>query len=453
LRPTFKQSPRQARQVHKAHKKIPFTTIFVKKIKKTTLKNGLRIVLVPQPGNLAATVLILVQAGSEYEIKSQNGVSHFLEHLVFKGTTDRPEPGMIAHELAGLGAQFNAFTDQEYTGYYAKVRAEKLPKALEIVSDLYLHPLFDEAEIEKERGVIIQEINMYEDDLPSRAQRIFNALVYGDQPAGWDVAGEKPIIQKLGRPDFMAYRTQRYVMPGTVVIVAGKFDEAATLAQIKKYFGEIKRRTAPAKKKTVERQASPRMELHFKESDQAHVVLGFRAFDAFDKRRYALRLLSDILGGGMSSRLFMHIRERLGAAYYIGSGTDLALDHGMLSISAGVDHAKTEVVIRAILEECARLRDELVPEKELQKSKDHMIGNMILGLETSDDLASFYGGQEMLTRSALSPEVLIDRIKKVTAPDVRDVARAIIKDKGLNLAIVGPYKNQAPFKKILTVKK
>ena len=292
----------------------------MKNPKKVTLKNGLRILLVPQPENLAATVLILVRAGSEYETKRQNGVSHFLEHMMFKGTTDRPEPGMIAHELTALGAQFNAFTGAEYTGYYAKAQAEKLPKILEIVSDLYLNPLFDKAEIEKERGVIIQEINMYEDDLPARAQRDFARLVYGDQPAGWDVGGEKAIINALARADFAEYRAMRYVMPGTIVIVAGKFGEATTIAQIKKYFSALPRRTAPVKKKTVERQSAPKMKLHFKESDQAHLVLGFRAFDMFDERRYALRVLADLLGGGQSSRLFTRIREKMGAAYYIWRG-------------------------------------------------------------------------------------------------------------------------------------
>lgn len=420
-------------------------------MKKITLKNGLRIVLVPRPDNLAATVLILVRAGSEYETKQKNGVSHFLEHMMFKGTTDRPEPGMIAHELTALGAQFNAFTGEEYTGYYAKAQAEKLPKILEIVSDLYLNPLFDEAEIEKERGVIIQEINMYEDDLPARAQKVFNALVYGDQPAGWDVGGEKAVIKKLARADFVAYRDRRYVMPGTVVVVAGKFRPAAVAAQIKKYFGGLLHRTAPGKKKTIERQSSPALKLHFKESDQAHLVLGFRAFDMFDERRYALRVLADILGGGMSSRLFTRIREKMGAAYYIGAGTDLSLDHGLLSISAGADRARAEEVIAAILEECRLLRDVAVPEQELQKSKDHMIGGLILGLETSDDLASFYGGQEVLAGSVLSPATLTDRIKKVTARDVQAVAKAVLKNKGLNVAIVGPYKSQMSFKKILTI--
>jgi predicted Zn-dependent peptidase len=423
----------------------------MKAVKKITLKNGLRVLLVPQPTNLAATVLILVEAGSEYETKRLNGVSHFLEHLMFKGTTNRPKPGAIAHELAALGAQSNAFTDQEYTGYWAKAQAEKLPKILDIISDLYLNPVFNAEEIEKERGVIIQEINMYEDDLPAKAQRIFNALMYGDQPAGWDVGGEKEIIKRLGRHEFVAYRDARYVMPGTIVVVAGKFEEKAVLARIRKSFGSLPRRRVMPKKKTVERQSAPRAKVHFKASDQAHIVMGFRAFDIFDERRFILRVLADVLGGGMSSRLFMRVREELGAAYYIGAGADLALDHGLLGISAGVDHAKTQIVIKTILKECQRLRDELVPAAELQKSKDHMLGNLILGLETSDDLASFYGGQEIITKELLSPLALTNKIKRVTAEEVRAVARAVIKNKGLNMAIVGPYKKPETFNHILTL--
>jgi predicted Zn-dependent peptidase len=421
----------------------------MKKPKKIILKNGLRILLVPQPENMAATVLILVEAGSEYETKRVNGVSHFLEHLMFKGTVNRPRPGMIAHELAALGAQSNAFTDQECTGYWAKAQAEKLPKILEIVSDLYLNPIFNPEEIEKERGVIIQEINMYEDDLPARAQKIFLELVYGDQPAGWDVAGTKPVIQALNRDDFTGYRAERYVAPGTLVVVSGKFDEKKTVAQIRNYFGSLPRKRVIAKHPVREKQSFPRAVTHHKASDQAHLVVGFRAFDTFDKRRYALRLMADVLGGGMSSRLFMKVREELGAAYYIGSGADLSLDHGLLSISAGVEHGKIEVVIRAILEECRRLRDEIVPAQELQKSKDHMIGNLILGLETSDDLASFYGGQEIITKTILPPEALVARIRGTTASEVQGVARAVFKEKHLNLALVGPYKNKKNFQRLL----
>jgi predicted Zn-dependent peptidase len=419
--------------------------------KKIILPNGLRILLVPQASSLAASVLILVEAGSEYETKSINGVSHFLEHMMFKGTTNRPRPGMIAEELAALGAQSNAFTGQEYTGYWAKSEARKLPKILEIVSDLYLNPLFDPQEIEKERGVIIEEINMYEDNPARRVHEIFNSLLYGDQPAGWDISGEKEIIRKLAKKDFGRYREERYVASGTLVVIAGKFDEKKALKQIKQYFSALPRRHADKKSKTKERQARPEISAKFKESGQSHLVLGFRAFDLFDKRRYAIQVLADVLGGGMSSRLWKRVREELGAAYYIDAGADLSLDHGSFSVSAGVDHGKIDVVIKAILEECHRIRDELVPDAELQRTKDHMIGGLILGLETSDSLASFYGSQEILTKKLLPPEKIIDTIKAVSAAEIRAVARAIFLNKSLNLAVIGPYQNDAMFKQILTL--
>lgn len=419
--------------------------------KKITLPNGLRILLVQRQASLAASVLILVEAGSEYETKSVNGVSHFLEHMTFKGTTNRPRPGMIAEELASLGAQSNAFTSQEYTGYWAKAEAKKLPKILEIVSDLYLHPVFDPEEIEKERGVIIEEINMYEDAPPRRVQEIFNTLVYGDQPAGWDVSGEKETIRKLTKDDFMVYRDERYVAKGTLVVVAGKFDEKAAVKQIKKMFGDLPPRRVSAKSKTKQHQSKPQAMIKFKESGQSHLVLGFRAFDLFDKRRYAIEVLADLLGGGMSSRLFKRVREELGAAYYISADVDLSLDHGIFEISAGVDHGKIDVVIEAILAECRRLRDEPISEVELQRTKDHMVGGMILGLETSDALASYYGGQEILTKKSLPPEEIIDRIRKTSAAEVRAVAKAVFKNQGLNLAVIGPYQNQEMFKKILKI--
>jgi predicted Zn-dependent peptidase len=423
----------------------------MKKPKKIILKNGLRVILVQRPSNFAASVLILVEAGSEYETKATNGLSHFLEHMMFKGTVKRPRPGMIAEELAGLGAQSNAFTTQEFTGYWAKAEAGKLPKIFDIVSDLYLNPLFVPEEIEKERGVIIEELNMYEDTPMQKVQDIFLSLLYGDQPAGWDVGGTKENIRKLMREDFIKYREKRYVMPGTAVIVAGKFNESKIVKQVHEAFGGLKKYPVLRKTKTHESQSKPRILLKFKESDQGHVVLGFRAFDLFDKRRFALQVLADIMGGGMSSRLFKKVREELGAAYYVHAGTDLFLDHGVFAVSVGVDHAKIELVIKAILDEFRRIAEELVPEVELQRSKDHMSGGLLLRLETADELASFYGGQEILKKELLPPEAFIDRIKKTTAEEVRAVAMAIFKNKGLNLAAVGPYRNEAMLQKILTL--
>lgn len=420
-----------------------------KSFKKITLPNGLRVLLVPQKESLAASVVILVMAGSEYEKKPVNGVSHFLEHMTFKGTVRRPRVGQIAEELAGLGAQSNAFTGQEYTGYWAKAEARKLPQILDIVSDLYLNPLFNVAEIEKERGVIVEEINMYDDMPKAKVQEDLAALMYGDQPAGWSVAGDKQTVRKLKRDDFLKYRAARYVPNGTLVVIAGKFDEKTVIKKIEREFGNLKRASAPAKIKTTERQTVPAVRVRFKKSEQSHVAFGFRAFPLFDPRRYAVQVMADILGGGMSSRLFKRVREELGAAYYVGADTDLFLDHGAVGISAGIDHGKTETVVRAILEECRKIRETVVPKAEFERSKEHMIGNLVLGLETSDELASFYGGQEIMTKKIISPAEVIKRVKAVTPEAVRAVAQAVFRNDHMNFSVVGPYRNGAAFKKIL----
>ena len=420
-------------------------------VKKIVLKNGLRILLVPQASSVAATVLVLVEAGSEYESKDKSGISHFLEHLVFKGTTKRPEAGMISTELDSLGARSNAFTGQEYTGYWAKVHKGRLDKALEIVSDLYLNPIFNAEEIEKERGVVIEEINMYEDMPMRQVHEVFGSLMYGDQPAGWGIAGEKDVIRILKRDDFIKYRAEHYVAPATVVVVAGNFREKEVLANIKKYFGELKRAKKGVKSKTVEKQTKPALRVQYKKSDQAHLVLGVRAFPVFDKRRHALQLLGDVLGGGMSSRLFKRLREDLGLAYYVHSDAELFLDHGYFAIASGVDPKRIEMAIEAIIFELRRMKDELVPKAELEKAKEHLTGSLLLGLETSDDLASFYGGQEIIAKKLVEPEVLIKKIKSLKAEDLRKVAREVLVTQYLNLAIIGPYEESRVFEKLLVI--
>lgn len=420
-------------------------------VSKITIPNGLRIILAPQ-GSLAATVLVLVEAGSEYETKKINGLSHFLEHMCFKGTTKRPDTGMIAQELDSLGAEYNAFTSQEYTGYWAKAEKEKIKQLIDLIGDLYLNPIFNPQEIEKERGVVIEEINMYEDTPMRKVQDYFGRLLYGDQPAGWDVAGTKEILMKLSREDFVKYRGEHYIAPATVVVIAGGFEEKKVLKQIKDLFGDLPKKGKILKPKTKESQKSPQILAKFKKADQSHLVLGVRAFDVFDKRRHALGVLSNILGGGMSSRLFRRVREELGAAYYIRSGVDLLLDHGFLSVSSGVTHPKVNEVIGVILEEFKRLTVEPVSAEELQKAKDHMVGNLILGLETSDGLAGFHGEQEILSGETESPKKVMENIRKVTSEEIMAVAKHIFKNDRLNLAIIGPYKTGAPFKKILTLK-
>ena len=308
----------------------------MKGFQKLVLKNGMRLILVPEPQSLATTVAVLVQAGSKYETKEINGLSHFLEHMCFKGTKKRPRPIDIASELDGLGAEYNAFTSQEWTSYYAKAKNENFDKILEIVSDLYLNPVFGPAEIEKEKGVIIEEINMYEDIPQRRVQELFMELVYGDQPAGWSVAGRKEVIRILGQENFLKYRGEHYLASSTILVIAGGFsaeghstprvsdsrsgsasggDFKNISKKVENYFADLGRGKKSGKIKVAESQEKSGELIKFKESDQTHLILGFRAFDVFDKRRFVLELLADILGGSMGSRLFQRIREELGAAY------------------------------------------------------------------------------------------------------------------------------------------
>lgn len=420
----------------------------MRNFKKITLLNGLRIVLVPQD-SLATTALVLVEAGSKYETKDINGLSHFLEHMCFKGTAKRPTALDIAGELDGLGAEYNAFTSQEWTGYFAKVQNEHADDALDLISDLYLNPVFDSKEIEKEKGVVTEELNMYEDMPQRKVQDLFLELLYGDQPAGWDVGGKKEIIKKLTREDFLKYRQQHYLAKATILVIAGPISEKSLLPKIKKHFSDIAVGEKAGKVKTVEAQKKPAVLLRHKESDQTHLVIGCRAFDVFDKRRHALELLADILGGGMSSRLFQRVREQLGAAYYVNAGADLLSDHGYFAVSAGVDHTKLEMVIRAVLEELNKIKKDSISEAELHRAKDHLSGRLILALETSDALAMYYGGQEVLRREMTAPEDLLKKIRTVTKNEIVGVAKEIFQNTKLNLAMIGPYKDPRPLEKIL----
>ena len=405
---------------------------------KLLLDNRLRLLLIPQEGAKTVTVLVLVEAGSKYEIKELNGLSHFLEHMCFKGTKKRPKSIDISSELDQIGAEYNAFTGQEMTGYFAKAQAKNFETLTDVISDLYLNPVFDPREIDTERGVIIEEINMYEDTPQRRVQELFISLLYKDQPAGWDIAGRKEVIKKISREDFLKYRQDHYVASAALIVVAGAFDEKETIEIIKEKFAEISQGVKKEKAVTAESQTEPEILSRQKTTDQTHLVLGARAFDIFDKRKYALQVLTDILGGGMSSRLFQKIRGELGAVYYIGASEDLFTDHGFFSVSAGVDHNKLEIVADTIIKELKRIKEEKVSDKELSRVKDHLIGGLILNLETSDELASFYGGQEIITKEILTPENIFKKINQVTEKDIIELANDIFINEKLNLAVIGP---------------
>lgn len=421
----------------------------MQKAKKKTYKNGLRVITVPMKDNPTVTVLVLVGTGSNYETKEINGISHFLEHMCFKGTIKRPTSQSISHELDALGCQYNAFTDHEMTGYYAKGDAKNFSQIFDIVSDIYLNSTFPEAEIEKEKGVIVEEINMYEDMPASHVQELFDKVLCGDQPAGWGIAGKKENIYKMVREDFVNYKKSHYIASNTVIIVSGNVQNEKVYKEVDRYFKEIKSTNKVKKLKTKDKQNNPKVLVKYKETDQTHFVLGVRTFSLFNKRNMTLALLSGILGAGMSSRLFIKLREEMGVAYYVRALNNPSLDHGSFQISAGVNNKRTVEVIKEILKECNFLASEKVSEKELNKVKSFIIGNMKMSLEATDDIASFYGGQELMKREIKTLEDKIKEIQKVTAKDIQKIAKIIFKTKNLNLAIIGPFKNEDKFRGIL----
>ncbi|MSR78620.1 MAG: insulinase family protein [Candidatus Taylorbacteria bacterium] len=416
---------------------------------KKVLKNGVRLITVPMPASPTVTFMVLVEAGSKYEPKKLSGVSHFLEHMVFKGTTKRPRPIDISLELDALGAQYNAFTSQEYTGYYAKAHKDKISTIIDIISDMYLNPSLPEAELAKEKGVIIQEINMYEDEPMRHVQDLFMELLYGTQPAGWNIAGSKESVTGLVREHVFKYRESHYVGEATVVIVSGAFDEVKIEKQVNLLFKSMPVSKKPAKEAVVENQKVPASVVSFKQTDQAHLVLGVRAFSTYDERVPILRVLSAVLSGGMSSRLFVKMRDELGLCYYVSASPDLYTDHGVFQVSAGVDTSKVPVAIEAILAELKSLVSKPVPDKELRKAKDFLIGNLYLGLESSDELAQFVGFQEVLRKPLKKAEQVVKEIEAVKIDDIQKLAGELFRSDKLNLALIGPFKDKKEFLPLL----
>jgi len=425
------------------------------KFKKKILKNGMRVITVPMPESLTATVLVLVEAGSKYETKDVNGISHFLEHMCFKGTINRPNSGDIHKELDSLGAQTNAFTWYEFTGYYAKAHSKHARKLIDIISDLYLNPVFNEEEIGKEKGVIIEEMNMYK-DLPMReVWNVFMNLLYGDQPAGMTILGNEKFIKSVSQKDFLDYRRKHYVASATTIVVAGNFDEKKAIENIEKNFALISQDKKTKKRKVVEKQTYPRLKIQNKKTDQTHLILGTRAFDCYKKDSVVTSVLAGVLGAGMSSRLFHKLREEMGCCYYVRANNHSFTDHGVFAVSAGVDKGRLTEVVGVLLEEMKRLKKEVVSEKELKKVKEYLVGNLFLGLESSDAFADFYGEQEIMKKEILTPKEKAKMIKNVSARDIKRVANKIFRDKNLNLAIIGSVseKDKKELKRILKLDK
>jgi predicted Zn-dependent peptidase len=419
--------------------------------KKITLKNGLRIIAVPSKSTRAVTVLALVGTGSKYEKKDISGISHFLEHMFFKGTQKRPKPIDIAEPLDKIGGIYNAFTAQEFTGYFAKVEASHFKLALDWVSDIFLNSTLPAEEVEKEKRVIVEEINMIEDHPMMNIGYLWTKLLYGDQPAGWNIAGKKETVISLTRDKLLAYRQKQYVAKNTILCLAGEIDNKKVISLAEKYFSKISPGEPDGKPKVVEDQKNPQCLLQEKKIDQTHLCLGVRGYGVFHPQKYTQEILGAILGesGMMSSRLFTEVREKLGLAYYVSADVEQDSDTGFLVARAGVDNKRVHEAISTILKEFKKISEIKISAQELKKAKDNMRGKLALSLETSDAQASFYAGQEILERKIMTQEEVFQQIDKVSQNDILEVAKDIFKPDKLNLALIGPFSDKSEFEKLL----
>ncbi len=413
------------------------------------INKKIKFISVPLMGTKAVTVLIMVKTGSRNESRSNNGISHFLEHMMFKGTKKYPNALSLASALDSVGAEFNAFTSKEYTGYYIKARADKLKLSLEILSDMVENSQFKQEEIDKERGVIIEEINMYKANPMMRIEDVLETCIYGDNSAGWEVIGTTENIRKFKRQDFLSYYKKQYGASNLSLIVAGNLSKDYK-ELVKKYFSNFFDAKAKEKSVVKNKQLKPQILIEYKKSDQVNLSLGVRTFPTGDKRETALKLMQIILGGSMSSRLFSEIREKRGLAYYIKAQTELYSDSGYLAAEAGLRTESTLEAIEVILKEFNKLKDELISDDELNRAKELIKGRLALNLEGSEEVASYYGRQTINRDKIISPEEFLKKIDKVNALDIKSLAEDIFKDDKLNLAILGPIKESAKLKKILS---
>lgn len=408
----------------------------------STLPNGLRVVSVPMDTQSIA-VLVLIGAGSRYEDKRENGIAHFLEHMMFKGTKNRPSALLLAQELEGMGAAYNAYTAKDQTGYWIKAAAHHKEKLLGILSDMTMHSLLSSEEIEREKGVIIEEINMYEDMPIRKIGSVYEELLYGDTPLGRDIAGTKETVQSFKRNDFTAYMDRFYRPNHAVIVIAGA--QGVSQEEAERYFGAWQQQPVSSFDPQKESQNKPAVRIDGKKTEQTHLCLGFRAFGFADPRRYVLGLLSVVLGGGMSSRLFHEVRERRGLAYYIRTSTSKYQDVGNLVAQAGIDHRKVEEAVKVIQEEYYKMSRKItgITDKELKRAKEFVKGHFILSLEDSHEVASLFAESLLLEGRIRKPEEIISGIDAVNPEEVTLLAGELFTPERLNLAGIGPFDKKA----------
>lgn len=414
----------------------------------TKLKNGIRLLTFPLNGTETVTALVLVKVGSRNEEERIGGISHFLEHLLFKGTKKRPSPMSVAMDIERVGGYFNAFTSKEYTGFFITSAATHLELVLDILSDILTNSLLDEKEIERERGVILEEMRLSFDTPLERIGEIFETLLYGAQPLGRDVIGTLKSVKEISRQDVTDYMNTHYRGDNTVVVLSGKISSKDE-EKIKTYFEIFQNGHAQNPQKVQEEQHKPSLLIEEKNTDQAHLALGFRAFPLTDERKEALDILATILGAGKSSRMFQEVREKLGLAYYVNTDSNYYTDSGYIVTLAGVNLDKIDLSLQTILKEYYRMTKELVTDEELSHVKEHLKGRLLIELESSFHMAQVVGAKELLLEKRESFTDYFKRLSAVSASDIQKIAKELFHPKHLNLSIIGPFSSKKDFLSLL----
>lgn len=420
------------------------------KYHKRVLKNGLTIIEVPDKTSESVVVDFFVKTGSRSETAKENGISHFLEHFLFKGSQKYPSPMAITELIDGFGGEMNASTGKEATQFYIKTRYVHLPIIFEVLTDMLQHPLLDKEELEREKGVIVEEINMYRDTPRINVGNILEEVMWPKEALGRDTAGKPEVVKKFTRQMFISYMARNY-QPGNMLVgISGKYDRPALNRLIAKYWSKL-----PAKKwdkwdRVIDRQIRPRVKVEFKKTEQAHFDLGFKGYNVNDKRNPAALVLAAILGGGMSSRLFMEIRERRGLAYTVRAGASQYQDTGAFYVSGGVRVSSLEEALKVALEILKDIKSIPVTERELGKAKAYLKGRTTLYLEDNQARLDWYLEQSAFQKVVKSPQQVFTEIDAVTAKQVRDVARDLFQPGKTSLAIIGPYKTEKRFEKIIS---
>jgi len=417
---------------------------------KEVLPNGLRVLTADMPQAKSVAVFVMLAAGSRYETKDTNGIAHFAEHMFFKGTERRPSARDIAGEIDSIGGEFNAFTGKEYTGYYVKCAAEHRDVALDVLVDMLRHSKFDPEEIDREKGVIVEEMNMYYDTPRDYLEGVYDELLYGDQPLGWDIIGTKETVRAATRETFLGYLDRWYRAHRMVAGVAGAVGDDA-VARLGELLGDVADGSTGAPETVAWAQDAPQVRIHEKASDQAHVRFGVHSYPIDHPDRYAISLLATVLGGGMSSRLFSEVRERRGLAYYIYGFNQGYTDAGTLFAQGGVDIARIDEAVETIAREFGRIATEPVSDDELTKARNFAKGRLVLSLEDPRGTIIYGLRGEVLEGRAREPEEVLAGFDAVTVEDVQRVAQDIIRQDRVNLAVIGPFDDPARFEPLLSL--